>query len=70
MQPSGRRGFLSGRAHTQGKNRNSNTTVQMPVCHRPDVRASDMEIEDLASTFRTPAYHGPDLCTTDMEIAC
>jgi hypothetical protein len=32
--------------------------------------ASDMEIVDLTSTFRTPASHGPDARTTDMEIAC
>jgi hypothetical protein len=31
MQPSGRRGFLSGRAHTLGKNCNSNTTVRTSV---------------------------------------
>jgi hypothetical protein len=70
MQPSGRRGFPFGRASPYGKNRNSNSTVQTPVCHRPDACVSDMEIAELTSTVRTPAYHGPDARTTDMKIAC
>jgi len=53
---------------TQPSERQS-AIVRTPVCHRPDTRASDIEIADLASTVWTPAYHGPDARTTDMEIA-
>jgi hypothetical protein len=70
MQPSGRREIPSGPASPQGKNRNSNSTVRTPVCHRPDACAPDMENVYSVSTDRTPTYHGLDARNTYMEIAC
>jgi hypothetical protein len=60
----------SRRAHTYGKNRNSNVTVRMTVSLGPDARSTVKEIADSTSTVRTTAYHGPDARTADMEIAC
>jgi hypothetical protein len=60
----------SGRAHTLGKNRNSNVTVRTTVSLGPDARSTVKEIVDLTSTIRTTAYHGPNARIADMEIAC
>jgi hypothetical protein len=70
LQPSRRRGFPSGRAHIEGKNRNSNTTVRTSVSIGPNARLIVKEIADSTSTVRTIAYHGPDARIADMEIAC
>jgi len=44
--------------------------VLTQVCHRPDARASNMEIADSPSTVQTLAFHGPDARTVNMEIMC
>jgi hypothetical protein len=70
FQPSGQRGFPSERAHTEGKNHNSNITVRTTVSLGPDASSTVKEITDSTSTIRTTAYHGPDARIADMEIAC
>jgi hypothetical protein len=70
LQPSGRRGFPSGRTHTLGKNGNSNITVRTTASLGPDARSSVKEIADSTSTIRTTAYNGSGARIADMEIAC
>jgi hypothetical protein len=70
LQPSGRVGFLSGRVHTEGKNRNSDFIVRTTVSLGSDARSTVKEIADSTSTVRTTAYHGLDARIADMEIVC